>query len=218
MVPRPLTRVVAHPRALAVAVLRDDEEVRLVVGDVDLDHLVVSAQLHAGDTGRVAAHRTHLLAVEANRLAHPRHHQHVVAFAREPHADELVVLAELDRDDPVGLERRVVRGELRLLDHPLPRREHEVLRLREVARGDDRLHVLVLPERQQVHDRSALRLPRAERELVHLEPVHLSHGREEQDVVVGGRDEQMLDVVLVLQVHPHHADAASPLLAVGRHR
>ena len=28
----------------------------------------------------------------------------------------------------------------------------------------------------------------------------------------------MLDVVLVLQLHPHDADAAAPLLSVGRHR
>ena len=156
--------------------------------------------------------------MEADRLAHPRDHQHVVAVAREPHADELVVVAELDRDDPVGLERRVVRGELGLLDHPLPRREHEVLRLREVARGDDRLHVLVLPEREQVDDRAPLRLAGAERKLVHLEPVHLADGREEEDVVVGGGDEEVLDVVLVLQVHPHDADPAPPLLAIGGHR
>ena len=31
-------------------------------------------------------------------------------------------------------------------------------------------------------------------------------------------DEQVLDVVLVLQLHAHHADAAAPLLAIGGDR
>jgi len=53
---------------------------------------------------------------------------------------------------------------------------------------------------------------------VHLQAIDLPDAREEQDVVVRRRDEQMLDVVLVLQVHPHHPDAAAPLLAVGGDR
>jgi len=52
---------------------------------------------------------------------------------------------------------------------------------------------------------------------VDLEPIHLADGREEEDVVVRGGDEEVLDVVLVLQVHPHDADAPSALLAVRRH-
>ena len=131
---------------------------------------------------------------------------------------ELVVVAELDRDDPVRLERGVVREELGLLDDALPRREDEVLRLLEVSRRDDCAHVLVLAEGQEVHDRASLRLAGAERELVHLEPIHLADGREEEDVVVRGGDEEVLDVVVVLHVHPHDPDAAPSLLAVRRHR
>ena len=156
--------------------------------------------------------------MEANRLAHPRHHEDVVRVAGEADADELVVLAQLDRDDPVRLERRVVGAELGLLDDALARRADEVLGLLEVARGDDGLDVLVLPEREEIDDRAALRLPRAERELVHLQPVDLPHGREEEDVVVRRGDEEVLDVVLVLHVHAHDADPAATLLAVRGHR
>ena len=78
----------------------------------------------------------------------------------------------------------------------------------------DRAHRLVLAERQQVDDRAALRLARAERQLVHLQAVDLADVREEEDVVVRRGDEEMLDVVLVLQLHPHDADAAALLLAV----
>ena len=47
-------------------------------------------------------------------------------------------------------------------------------RLLELARLDDGAHLLVLAERQQVDDRAALRLARAERQLVHLQAVHLA--------------------------------------------
>src|SRR5258707_121603 len=82
-------------------------------------------------------------------------------------------VAHLDRDDPVGLEVRVVRLELGLLDDPVLRRKDEVLGLLELAGLNDGAHLLVLAERQQVDDRAALRLARAERKLVHLEPVDL---------------------------------------------
>ena len=188
------------------------------MGDVELDHLVVLAQAHALDAGRGAAHRAHVALVEADRLAAAGDHQDVVVAVGEPDADELVVLAHLDRDDPVRLQRRVVLEELGLLDDAGLGREEEVLGLLEVAGRDHGLHLLVLTEREQVDDRASLRLARAERELVHLQPVDLADGGEEEDVVVRRGDEEVLDVVLVLQVHPHHADAAAPLLAVGGDR
>src|SRR5581483_6844584 len=198
----------------AVAVLGDDEQVCVVGGDRDGDHLVVAAELHALHAGRVPPHCAHVGFGEADRLPELGHDQHVVLAARVTDADELVALAHLDRDDPVGAQVRVVGLQLGLLDHAVLRGEQQVLRLLEVARLDDRAHRFALAERQQVDDRAALRLARAERQLVHLEPVDLPDAREEQDVVVRRGDEQMLDVVLVLQVHPHHADAAAPLLAI----
>ena len=81
-----------------------------------------------------------------------------------------------------------------------------------------RAHLLVLAERQEVDDRAALRLARAERQLVHLQPVDLPDRGEEEEVVVRRGDEEVLDVVVVLEVHAHHADPAPALLAVGRDR
>ena len=94
----------------------------------------------------------------------------------------------------------------------------EILGFAEVPRGDQRADALPLRQGQQVDERTALRLPAAERQLVHLQPVDLPDGGEEEQVVVGRRDDEVLDVVLVLQLHAHDADAAAPLLAVGRHR
>ena len=213
-----LDRVLGDARALAPAVLGHDEEVGVVGGDVDLDHLVVSAELHPGDAGGRSAHRANVLLREPHRLPETRDHEDVVLAVREPDTDELVVLAHPQGDDPVRLERRVVLEEGRLLDDSLLRREDEVLGLLEVAGRDDGADQLSLPEREQVDDRAALCLARAERKLVHLEAVDLADGREEEDVVVRRGDEQVLDVVVVLHVHAHHADPAAALLPVARHR
>src|SRR5205814_1630758 len=95
-----LARIVRELRALAVAVLGDDEQVALVgADDVHRDHLVALAQTHALDTAGVATHRARLLLDEADRLAHARHHQDVVVPGRVLNGDELVVVTQLDRDD-----------------------------------------------------------------------------------------------------------------------
>ena len=85
-----LDGVLGDPGALAPAVLGHDEQVGVVGRDVDLDHLVVAAQLHAGDAGGGAAHRADVALVEADRLAEARDHQDVVVSVGEAHADQLV--------------------------------------------------------------------------------------------------------------------------------
>ena len=50
-----------------------------------------------------------LLLVETDRLARVDDQEKIVSTGRERTPDELVVVAQLDRDDPVRLERRVVR-------------------------------------------------------------------------------------------------------------
>ena len=84
--------------------------------------------------------------------------------------------------------------------------------------GLHRHHPLAVAERQHVHERLALRGARALRQLVDLQPVDLAPVREEEQEVVGRADVQVLDVVILLQVHPHHPDAAPALLAVGGDR
>src|SRR5262249_34493603 len=73
-----LDRVLGDARPLAVAVLGHDEEIRVVLGDVDRDHLVALAELHAGDARRVATHRTDVGLVEPDRLSLGRDHEDVV--------------------------------------------------------------------------------------------------------------------------------------------
>ena len=88
----------------------------------------------------------------------------------------------------------------------------------EVAGGEDGLDPLALAQRQDVHQRAALRRARRLGQLVDLRAVHLAAVGEEEQEVVRRAHEEVLDVVAVLHVHPGHADAAAPLLAVRRER
>ena len=49
--------VLAHLRALAVAVIGDHEQVHVVASDVHRDHFALLANVHSLDAARAAAHR-----------------------------------------------------------------------------------------------------------------------------------------------------------------
>src|SRR5665647_1903796 len=184
--------VLADGCALAEAVLGDHEEVAVVAGDVHADDLVALAQLHTAHTGGVAACRPHVGLVEADGLAQAADHHDVV-----------VARADVDGDDAVALTRRVVAAEQGLLHDPVRGAEDQELALAgiEVARVDDGADLLVLAQRQQVHDVLALGVAPGQRQLVDLEPVHLADAREEEQEVVRAGDEEMLDLVLFLEIH-----------------
>src|SRR5919106_2796237 len=57
----PVARVVAHRRALAVAVRgRGEHGARLILGGEHAHHALAFAQAHAAHAGRLAAHRPHV--------------------------------------------------------------------------------------------------------------------------------------------------------------
>ncbi len=58
--------VLGDRRALSVAVVRHDEEVRVVARNVHRDHASAGADVHSPHAGRVAAHRAHLGCREAD--------------------------------------------------------------------------------------------------------------------------------------------------------
>ena len=193
--------VLADLGALAVAVLGDDEQVHVVAGDVHRDHPAVLADVHAAHAGGVAPHRAHVGLGEAHGQAGARDHDDLVVGVDRAHGEQLVVVADVDRDDAVGFDRRVVGEQLGLLDGAVARGEHEVLGLGEVARGDHRLDPLALAQRQHVDERAALGRALRLGQLVDLRAVDLAAVGEEQQVVVRGAHEQVLDEVAVLHVH-----------------
>ena len=132
---------------------------------------------------------------------------------------QLVAVLQVHGDEP-GTQRRVVLGELRLLHLPLLRAEEEVPVGLVVARVDDRLDRLTRLQRQQVHDGGAASRALLHRDLVRLQPVHAASAREEQQIRVRGRVDDVGDVVLVAELGARHTSATAPLGAehVGGHR
>src|SRR6185436_10164862 len=154
-------------RQLAVTVLRGRHD-RPGTDDAERDDLVGrTGELQAAHAGGGAAHRAHVLLREPDRLARAREQHDVLIAGRDAGADEAIVVAQLDGDDAARALARE-RGERRLLDGAVLRREeHELVFLERLDR-QHRRDALAFLERQQVHDRSAARAGRRLRHLVHL--------------------------------------------------
>ena len=101
----------------------------------------------------------------------------------------------------------------RLLHHAVARGKEQVRAVFVRAGVDDRFDVLVGLQRDEVDERGAARGAVLHRDLVRPQPVHAAAVREEQQVRVRGRREQVLDVVLVAEVAAAHALAAAALRA-----
>ncbi len=156
--------------------------------------------------------------MEAGRLTTRRDHQQVLVAVGQLHAHQLIAVHQGDGDDAGLAQHRVIRLELGLLRHPVAGGEHQVAPLGVVARGEDRPHLFALAQGEHVRDVPAARIARALRQLVHLLAVHLAGVGEEQQVVVRRRDEEMVDVVIVLQLHAAQALPAAALGAIRRDR
>src|SRR5262249_9332123 len=209
-----LQAVLLERRALAIAALGHGENADALQHDVGGDDLVALVELDALHAAGAAAHRTNLLLREAN--AHPelgRDH-HLALTVGAPGGHHPVVVVQTDGLDAAGAG---VRGrlELGLLDRALLGREQNIAAGGEIAHRNARRDLLALAERQEVHHRLALGLTAALGDLVHLEPVDLAAIGEEQQVRVGGGDEEVGDDVLFLRLHAGHALAAAALAAIG---
>ncbi len=188
--------------------------------DVHGEELVVLAELHAGDARGGTSQGPHGLVArrEADRLALARDEDEVVGRVDEARRDELVrvavgVLAQVDRDDTAAAVR-VVLGQPGLLHGPAAGREHEVVRDVVVAHVEDLRDLLPGLEGQEVGDVLALRVTAALGQLVGLGAVDTAEIREEEQPVVRGRDEEVVDDVVLAQLGATHSLAATLLRTV----
>ena len=95
------------------------------------------------------------------------------------------------------MARAVIRAHGGLLHRAVRRCEHQVFILGEGAAGNDGRGVLALAERHEVDDRGAAGRALANRQLVDLETIDLTLAREEQHVLVRGRDKHLVDNVVL---------------------
>ena len=107
-------------------------------------------------------------------------------------------------------------GQRRLLDDAAARAHDDELVFVELLHGEHRGDLLAVFHRHEVGDRLALAAGADVGNLVDLEPVGAAAIREDHDVGVRRRDEQVADEVLVARAHADAALAAAALVPVGR--
>ena len=212
-----LLRVVRDRRALAVAALGDDEQIAVAVSDFHAQNAHAVLHTDTANAAGIAAGGAHLLLGEHDRLARGGGQDNLVALAHAAHVQQRVVVTQVDSDQAVAAAA-VIRAHHGLLDHAALGGKHQVLVGRELAAADDARDLLAFLEGQQVDDRGTARLARTHRQLVHLQAIDLALAREEQHVLVRGRDEHLVDNVVLFEVDARYALAAALLGAVGSHR
>src|SRR5581483_1883544 len=136
----------------------------------------------------------------------------------EGDANQFVTLLNSDGNDAARHYIREV-FQFGLLHRPVSRGEEDVTsRLFQVTDGQHGANRLSRLQRNQVADVFALAGGADIGNLVHLQPVHAPGVGENQNVGVGGGDEQMLDKILVARLHPGAAGPPAALHAVGGDR
>ena len=129
--------------------------------------------------------------------------------------DQLVARIERDRDDAARARPREQR-QRGFLDRAEAGRHEDELAFLEFLDRQHRADALAFLQRQQIHDGLAARAAARLRQLIHLQPVQLAVIGKTQQRVVGVRDEQLVDEILVLDAGRRLAAPAAALrLIVG---
>ena len=102
-----------------------------------------------------------------------------------------------------------------LLDDPVFRRHEQILVFIEIADCDHRRDLFVRFELKKIDDRCTPGCASRFRDFEGLQAVHLALVREEEQIVMGGRREQMLDKVVLSRRKRGDSLAASSLRTVG---
>ena len=191
-----LGRELLHRGALAIAVFGHAEHgagLRHHQGDDPLA-LVQHDAAHAVGT---AAHGADMVLAEAHRLAGGGEEHQVLLAVGDGHADQDLVLVQVDGDD-AARQRPGELGQRGLLDRAGAGGHEDEMALLIGAHRQHGVDALALLQRQQIDHGPAARAAPGLRQLIDLEPVDPAAAGEAQDRVVGVGDEDPVDEVLFL--------------------
>ena len=208
-----VAREVLELAALAVAVLRRDEERLRIVHRVQGDDAVAFEKPYAADARRRAPHAPHVGRGEAHRAPVLREHYDVFARLHEPYVDKLVAFLDVDGAYAALVDVLVV-AEQRLLDGAELGREEDVDVAFERAYRQKLQDLLAFLEIEKVDERTPEARARRLRDLVRILEEEAPRVREEHERVVRLRDEDESYEILLLHLRALYAVAAALLLAV----
>src|ERR1017187_3631189 len=200
--------------ALAVTVFGDGEEQPFLLSHLHADQVIVRVETHTAHAARLAAHGAHVFLAEAYGLAPVGSQEHVVVAVRDLGADEFVAVVQRDGDD-AARHGVVELGELAFLDDAVFGDHHDVLVGDEILDAEEGPGFLVILQVDEVAEVLALAGGGGVGNLVCLEPVDAAARGEDQQVGVGGSDNQALHEILGARAHADAPLAAAGLAAVG---
>ena len=210
-----LLAILIDERALAVAQLGNRQHLRAFLDGRHVHHFVAIVELDGLDPHRGAADGPHVVFRKADCHAHSGAQQHLAAAERQLDADQFVVLAQYDGDQP-RLAQIGKLGKLGALDRTGPSGHHQVVPLLPTrGHGQHGGDLLAAIQLKQIHNRRAARGAPGLGDLVAIELVHAAAIGEEHQRVVRGSHEQLLDKILLARGRADDPLAAAPLGAVG---
>ena len=212
--------VVFYHGALTVALFTDDENGLFGVlryGEHTDDFVsAVIVEGHTTHPSSIAAHSTDSGLVEAYCTTVAVRDEDFAITIGQTDTHQLVIVDEVDGDDPIGTRTRVSLEE-GLLDRTALGAEDEVMRVhelsitRQVLHADEGIDAVACLDVEEVLQGTALSVLSALGDLVDLEPVAAAHLGEEQHRLVHRSRVDVLDEVFVARITTLSTDTATSL-------
>src|SRR5258708_1217350 len=178
-------------------------------------NVVALFQVDPKDTIGFAAHGANVVFVEAAGHAFVRSDEDDLVAVGDAGGDEFVSFFDIDGVDAVGADVHEL-AELRFFYQAVAGGEEDVfIFFFEVAHGEHGADGFAGLQSDEVADVFAFAGGAYVGNFVDLEPVDSAFVGEDQDVGVGGGDEEVLDEVFVTGLHAGAPDAPAALHAVG---
>ena len=210
--------VLRNCSALSVALLGNNKEVAIAIGNLHAKHSCVALERNTTDARGTTAHASCLSLVKQDCLAVRGAQNNLVTWVDAADVNKLVAVLEVDCNEAV-LACTVVLRHCCLLDHTLLGSKHQVVVFWEVAGSDNCLDLLALCKRLDDVDYGAtLGCSVANRKLVDLEAIHLTKVGKEQYVIMGGSNKEVLDKIVLFERNTLYSLTAALLGAINLNR
>jgi len=210
-----LQTVFVEAGALAVAVFSDGHHGGGGVDDFDGNHLVITFERNTLNTARNTAQRAGILFFEPDGFAVVHAEDNFVFAAGQLHADQFVAFINIDGIDAACADVLVGRQNGLLDDAVFGGHQQIVHIVVEFADTDNGGQFFIRTHFNDVGQSPSARLAAAFRNVIGFEPVHAARLRKAEQIVVRGGRKDVLNEVLFLGIHSHHAFAAAALLTIG---
>ena len=178
--------------------------------ELHTDHFILIRQIHATYTHGSTPGTADIAFMETNTLPVFRYQEDITVSVCQLHLDQLILVLEVDRSKSgfTDIPEIVERG----LFHDTALRCHkEESAVLVFFHRDQRRNGLLWLELQEVHNRKSSGSPAGFGDLIGFDPVYASEIRKEQEIPMGNRHEQLIDVVIIDGLHSFDPVSATVL-------